>query len=66
MVILVFLLLRVQHLVISGIGITTQEVAVGTQTNINLSMIRSGTELTEVMVVTGVGTATSKRNLVLP
>lgn len=50
-------------LVFSGIGITTREIAVGNQSVVNLSLARTGTELTEVMVVTGVGTATSKKKI---
>lgn len=50
-------------LVFSGVGIPTKEVAVGNQSTINLSLVRSGTELAEVTVVTGVGVATSKKKL---
>lgn len=50
-------------LVISGVGIKTKEVAVGNESTVNVSLIRSGTELTEVTVVTGTGVATSKRKL---
>ena len=39
-------------LVFSGIGITTQEVVVGNQSVINVSLTRSGTELANVTVVT--------------
>lgn len=42
-------------LVVSGVGITTREVAVGDQSTVNVSVIRSGTELTNVTIVTALG-----------
>ena len=50
-------------LVFSGVGITSREVLVGNQSTVNVSLIRGSTELTEVLVTTGVGTATSKKKL---
>lgn len=50
---------------ISGVGILTQDVVVGNQNNINISLERSGTELSEVTVITGVGAATSKRKVAI-
>ncbi|MDB5199977.1 MAG: TonB-linked outer membrane protein SusC/RagA family [Chitinophagaceae bacterium] len=42
-------------LVFSGVGITTQEVAVGNQSTVNVSLVRSGTELTGVTITTALG-----------
>ncbi len=49
-------------LVFSGVGITAQEVAVGNQSTLNVSMVRSGTELTSV-VVTALGIRREKKGL---
>ena len=40
------------RLVFSGVGITPQEVAVGSQSTINVSLVRGNTELTGVTIVT--------------
>lgn len=50
-------------LVFSGVGITSKEVVVGDQSTVNIALARSGTELSEVTVTTGVGVATSKKKL---
>lgn len=42
-------------LVFSGVGITTKEVAVGDQSTVNVSVVRSGTELTGVTITTALG-----------
>ena len=47
------------NLVFSGVGIVTKEVATGSQSTVNVSVVRSGTELTGV-VVTALGQTTSK------
>ena len=50
-------------LVFSGVGITPHEVAVGTQSTVNVSLVRSGTELSTVTVVTGLGIRRQAREL---
>lgn len=49
-------------IVISGVGLTQQEIAVGNQSTVNVTMVRSGTELTGV-VVTGFGIRRAPREL---
>ena len=49
-------------LVFSGIGISSREVSVGNQSTLNVSLVRSGTELTSV-VVTGLGIKRQAREL---
>lgn len=48
-------------LVFSGVGITSQEVAVGNQSTVNVSLLTSGTELTNV-VVTALGVRRTARS----
>jgi len=49
-------------LVFSFVGFATQEIAIGNQSELNVSMVSDTRQLTEV-VVTGSGVATSKANL---
>jgi TonB-linked SusC/RagA family outer membrane protein len=49
-------------LIFSGVGITPREVAVGNQSTIDVSLVRSGTELTNV-VVTSLGIRREKKSL---
>ncbi|MVM31848.1 SusC/RagA family TonB-linked outer membrane protein [Spirosoma sp. HMF4905] len=49
-------------LVFSFVGVTTQEVKVGSETEVNVSLVSDSRQLSEV-VVTGVGVATSKAKL---
>lgn len=50
------------RLIFSGVGITTQEVTVGNQSTINVTLTRSGTELTNV-VVTALGIRKTRNQL---
>ncbi|GAB4011522.1 SusC/RagA family TonB-linked outer membrane protein [Spirosoma migulaei] len=49
-------------LVFSFVGVTSQEVAVGNQSEVNVKLVADNRQLSEV-VVTGVGVATDKRKL---
>ncbi len=42
-------------LIFSGVGITTKEVAVGDQSTVDMSLVRSGSELSAVTIVTAQG-----------
>ncbi|MBD2751454.1 SusC/RagA family TonB-linked outer membrane protein [Spirosoma validum] len=53
---------RAATLVFSFVGVTTQEVAVGNQSEVNVKLVADNRQLSEV-VVTGVGVATDKRKL---
>ena len=50
-------------LIFSGVGITTQDVAVGDQSALNVTLVRSGSELTTVTVVTAFGIRRAPREL---
>lgn len=52
-------------LVFSFVGVVTQEVKVGNESEINVSLVSDSRQLSEV-VVTGVGVATTKLNWVSP